>query len=116
MVDRPNMSANAGPQGGGGPPQMTALNLAGLFGGGQSQAAGVNPAATARVPGPLATGRQPGGRYINQQPPGGPLDYGMLPVDITGYPVAGVNAALNPQQQRLRAGALANAGRRSGYQ
>jgi hypothetical protein len=84
-------------------PQMTALNLAGLFGGGAPGAPrGVNPAnlpapAAQTVSGPLAGGgRLPGGRYINPQPPGGPPDYGMAPVDITGYPVAGVNATRSP--------------------
>jgi hypothetical protein len=75
--------------------QGTALNLAGLFGGG-----GQNPNAPAAnaqpVSGPLAKGRAPGGRYINPQPPGGPPDYGMAPIDITGYPVAGVNATRSP--------------------
>ena len=46
QVDRPNMPAAGGPRGG--PPQMTALNLAGLFGGGQQAA---NPA---NVPAPNA--------------------------------------------------------------
>jgi hypothetical protein len=84
-------------------PQMTALNLAGLFGGGAPGAPrGVNPAnlpapAAQTVAGPLAGGgRLPGGRFINPQPPGGPPDYGMAPVDITGYPVAGVNATRSP--------------------
>jgi hypothetical protein len=54
MVDRPNMSATGWNPGA---PQMTALNLAGLFGGGQPQAAApaVAPNATARVRGPLAS-------------------------------------------------------------
>ena len=75
-------------------PIYTTLNLFG--GGGPSQAAPANPA---NVPAPAATpvsGRLPGGRYINPQPPGGPPDYGMAPVDITGYPVAGVNATRSP--------------------
>jgi hypothetical protein len=44
QVDRPNAPAAGGPQGRGGPPQMTALNLAGLFGRGQPA---VNPDAPA---------------------------------------------------------------------
>jgi len=53
QVDRPN----ADPTGrGGGPPQMTALNLAGLFGGGQ-------PAAAAAPAGPLA--RQPSMQHVS---------------------------------------------------
>jgi hypothetical protein len=87
-IDRPNMSANAGPQGGGGPPGMTALNLAGLFGGGGT-AAGVNPVATASVQGPLAsTGRN------YPLPP-------TMPDDVLAA---------------RRAAAIANAGRHSGYQ
>ena len=43
QVDRPNASA-AGGFGRGGPPQMTALNLAGLFGGRGQPGAAVNPA------------------------------------------------------------------------
>jgi len=64
-VDRPNMSA-AGGFGRGGAPQMTALNLAGLFGGGQ-------PAAAAPAAAPSLIGRSPGMRIINgplAAPPG----------------------------------------------
>jgi hypothetical protein len=84
-------------------PIYTTLNL---FGGGQSAAA-ANPA---NVPAPAATpvsGRLPGGRYINPQPPGGPPDYGMSPVDITGYPVRGVNA---PMFAALRGKTIPNPG------
>lgn len=56
QVDRPNMPAAGGPRGG--PPQMTALNLAGLFGGGQNRAPAANPA---NLPAP------------NAQPVSGPL-------------------------------------------
>jgi hypothetical protein len=84
-------------------PIYTTLNL---FGGAQSAAA-ANPA---NVPAPAATpvsGRLPGGRYINPQPPGGPPDYGMSPVDITGYPVRGVNA---PMFAALRGKTIPNPG------
>jgi hypothetical protein len=60
-VDRPNASA-AGGIGRGGPPQMTALNLAGLFNGGGPSSRVMSPANVAapapqqRVSGPLAQG------------------------------------------------------------
>jgi hypothetical protein len=62
QFDRPNMDAAGGARRGGGPAQMTMLNLAGLFGGGQ-QAVNPNvPAANAQpvsatTPGPLAKRR-----------------------------------------------------------
>jgi hypothetical protein len=74
QVDRPNMSA-AGGFGRGGAPQMTALNLAGLFGGGASPA----PAgASARVAGPLASG----GGTIPRSYPGQGWD-----IDAQGNPI-----------------------------
>lgn len=67
QVDRPNMDVAGGGMGRGGPPQMTALNLAGLFGGRGQQAA--NPA---NMPTP------------NAQPVSGPLSsnapWGMGPL------------------------------------
>ena len=97
-IDRPNAPAESGGrQGRGGTLQGTALNLAGLFGPQQPQGA---PAA---IPGPLAsrpTGVRPGNfPYGQSTTPGGPL----MPFDITGLPVAGVNAPLgsppmNPDQ------------------
>ena len=63
QVDRPNASA-AGGFGRGGPPQMTALNLAGLFGGRGQPAAAVNPAnvpaANAQPVSALASGQSGG--------------------------------------------------------
>jgi hypothetical protein len=74
QVARPNMSA-AGGFGRGGAPQMTALNLAGLFGGGASPA----PAgASARVAGPLASG----GGTIPRSYPGQGWD-----IDAQGNPI-----------------------------
>jgi hypothetical protein len=95
------------PGSGGGPlsnaPIYTTLNL---FGGGAQ-------------PGPLAGGgRAPGGRYINPQPPGGPPDYGMAPIDITGYPVRGVNSPMPPTEPddiRRRQRAIQLAAARSGF-
>ena len=86
-------------------PIYTALNL---FGGGQSAAA--SPANPANVPASAATpvsGQLPGSRSINPQPPGGPPDYGMAPVDISGYPVRGVNA---PMFAELRGKKIPNPG------
>ena len=60
QVDRPNASAGGGAMGRGGPPQMTALNLAGLFGGGQQP--GANPA---NVP---AANAQPVSAYTGYSP------------------------------------------------
>ena len=56
QVDRPNASA-AGGFGRGGGPQMTALNLAGLFGGGQPNPADMPTRNATPVSGPLAKGR-----------------------------------------------------------
>jgi hypothetical protein len=104
-IDRPNMSANAGPRGGGGPPGMTALDLSGLFGGGQPAAAApqtynrptkfltsVSPAANASVPGPLSADAA----------------YGLPDARGAPYPY--------PFGSARRSAALAAAGRRSGYQ
>ena len=75
QVDRPNMDVAGGGMGRGGPPQMTALNLAGLFGGrGQQGANPANlPAANAQpVRGALAAGG------MSNAPWGmGPLQPGM---------------------------------------
>jgi len=59
QVDRPNAPAGGGAWTGGGPRQMTALNLAGLFGGGvnpNAPAPNAQPVSSSRPPGPLAQG------------------------------------------------------------
>jgi hypothetical protein len=98
QVDRPNMSA-AGGFGRGGAPQMTALNLAGLFGGGQPAAAANMPTRAAqpvsgRVAGPLAagaTGNAPWGYGPQQRNVGWPSrtpygpDWRDLAASRSGY-------------------------------
>jgi hypothetical protein len=100
-IARPNADPIGGAQGRGGPPRMTALNLAGLFGGGPQ---GGPAAAPQGVAGPLAGGSTRAGNfpYGKSTTPGGPF----MPFDISGYPVAGVNAPsggrLNPAVARAR--------------
>jgi hypothetical protein len=80
-IDRPNMDAAGGARRGGGPAQMTALNLAGLFGGGQQQAA--NPA---NVPAP------------NAQPVSGPLAKRPSTLNLpTSYNIPGSGYRITPQ-------------------
>lgn len=56
-IDRPNMPAGGSGMARGGPPQMTALNLAGLFGGGRAANPADLPTPNAQpVSGPLARG------------------------------------------------------------
>jgi hypothetical protein len=55
MIDRPNAPAGGSPYGRGGPPQMSALNLAGLFGGGPQGGPAAAPMG-GPVRGPLASG------------------------------------------------------------
>jgi hypothetical protein len=101
-----------------GGPQMTALNLGGLFGGGQ-------PAAPARVPGPMAGG-PPISPTTRQPMPMSSADaaYGLPDARGAPYPYAiggpSVRAPLPPTMpddiaQRRRAIALASAGKHSGY-
>jgi hypothetical protein len=89
LIDRPNAPAGGGPYGGG-PPKATALDLSGMFNRGQPAAA-AQPAAG----GGMRPGNFPYGRSTT---PGGPF----MPFDITGYPVAGVNAPADATQQWLR--------------
>jgi hypothetical protein len=103
-IDRPNMDAAGGARRGGGPAQMTALNLAGLFGGGQPNPANV-PSAAAQ---PVSATR--GGGTVdlptNYNLPGS--GYYMTPAgDVGGtrYPStpAGATPTLTAYQQWLRA-------------
>jgi hypothetical protein len=55
-IDRPNADPIGSAQGRGGPPRMTALNLAGLFGGGPQGGPAAAPAGGGPVRGPLAGG------------------------------------------------------------
>jgi hypothetical protein len=94
QLDRPNMSP-AGGFGRGGPPQMTALNLAGLFGGGQpnpnAPAANAQPV-SGRVAGPLASG----GGTIPRSYPGEGWD-----IDAQGNPIPSYGSGrpdMNPGQ------------------
>jgi hypothetical protein len=86
MIDRPNAPAGGAAQGRGGPPMMSALDLSGMFNRGQP--AGAIPAnATAQVP------PNPNNPYWGPNPAGRAAFGGpIMPNDITGYPVAGVNA------------------------
>lgn len=77
-VDRPNAPAGGSAMGRGGPPQMSALNLAGLFGGAQNAPAAAGPTQTGRPTGPLAT-RGGASLASNRAPWGmGPLQKGMV--------------------------------------
>ena len=83
-VDRPNASATGWNPGA---PQATALDLSRLFGGGQPAAAAPRAvgggAPTAANPNNPYWGPNTAGRAVG----GGPI----MPTDITGFPVAGVN-------------------------
>jgi hypothetical protein len=77
QIDRPNMPAGGGPYGRSGPPQMSAFNLAGLFGGGQGQPA-VNPNAPAANAQPVAAVRPVAGPLASGGRPPGPIDPGII--------------------------------------
>ena len=81
MIDRPNAPAGGSPYGRGGPPQMSALNLAGLFGGGPRGGPAAAPMGTGgggagyQVSAPGAAATQQGLDYTGQNfgGPGGPV-------------------------------------------
>jgi hypothetical protein len=102
-------------------PIYTAMNLGGLFGGGQPAA----PAAAPRVPGPMAGG-PPISPTTGKPMPTSSMDvaYGLPDARGAPYPYAlgrpSVTAPLPPTMpddiaQRRRAIALASAGKHSGY-
>ena len=96
QIARPNADAIAGVRGAGAP-TMSALDLSRLFGnrGAPAAAPGVIPAsATASVPPAAANPNNPywGPNTAGRAAFGGPI----MPNDITGYPVAGVNAPMQP--------------------
>ena len=96
QIARPNADAIAGVRGAGAP-TMSALDLSRLFGnrGAPAAAPGVIPAsATASVPPAAANPNNPywGPNSAGRAAFGGPI----MPNDITGYPVAGVNAPMQP--------------------
>jgi hypothetical protein len=72
QIDRPDMDP-AGGRRGGGPPQMTALNLAGLFGGGRQQQPAPAPAPAPAAAAPAAT-------------PSGPFDQATVNRGVANYP------------------------------